>query len=213
VNYWQGTPVQQAIADDVARGVPLGGTSAGTDVIGQFIFSAEGKSITSSEALKNPFDPSVTLDQNFVDPGAVPSLNNTILDTHFVTRDRMGRLATFLARIDTNGWSPDRMPRGIGINEQTALEVTPNGQAAVVANPSNTQPFAYFLLTPGLPQVCQKGVPLTYSPISVARVAAGAGFNLNTWKPSSRNPGLYSQYAIGADNGALSSTQAGGAIY
>jgi cyanophycinase len=212
VNYWQGTPVQQAIDDDVARGVPLGGTSAGTDVIGQFIYSAEGKSITSSEALNNPFDPSVTLDQDFVGPNLLPFLNNTILDTHFVTRDRIGRMVAFLARIDTNGWSPDNMPMGIGINEQTALEITPNGQTAVVANAGNPDPYAYFLQTPGLPQVCQKNVPLTYYPISVDRVAVGGSFNLKAWQPTGANSSS-SQYYISAINGVLSSSQAGNAIY
>jgi cyanophycinase len=213
VDFWQGTPVQQAINNDVANGVPLGGTSAGTDVIGQFLYSAEGKSITSSEALNNPFDPSVTLDQDFVDPNKVPSLNNTILDTHLVTRDRMGRLITFLARIDTNGWSANQMPRGIGINEQTALEITPNGQATVVANASNGQPYVYFLQTPGLPQICQKNVPLTYSPITVDRVAAGGSFNLNTWQATGGGPNSDVTYTLYANGGVLTSSQPGNAIY
>jgi cyanophycinase-like exopeptidase len=212
VNYWQGTPVQTAINEDVARGVPLGGTSAGTDVIGQFVYSALHGTITSAQALVNPFDNRVTLDQDFVDPSLVSSLNNTILDTHFVTRDRMGRMVTFLARIGTNGWSPNNMPRGIGINEQTALEITPRGQATVVANPGSPDPFAYFLQTPGLPQVCQKNVPLTYDPISIDRVEAGGSFNLNLWKPT--GAGSFStQYDVSAINGMLSSSQAGSAIY
>ena len=212
VNDWQGTPVQTAIDDDIARGVPLGGTSAGTDVIGQFIYSAEHGSITSAQALNNPFDNRVTLDQNLVDPSLLPFLNNTIVDTHFVTRDRMGRMATFLARIDTNGWSPNNMPRGIGINEQTALEITPNGQAKVVANAGNPDPYAYFLQTPGLPQVSQKNVPLTYSPISVLRVAVGGSFNLNDWQPTGASS-FSSQYSISANDGVLMSSQAGNAIY
>jgi cyanophycinase len=212
VNYWQDTPVQTAIDDDIARGVPLGGTSAGTDVIGQFIFSAEHGTITSAQALDNPFDNRVTLDQDFVDPNLLPSLNNTILDTHFVARDRMGRMMTFLARIDTNGWSPDNMPRGIGINEQTALEVAPNGRATVVANAGNPDPYAYFLQTPGPPQVSQKNVPLTYYPISVNRVAAGGSFNLKAWQPTGASS-FSSQYYISAIDGMLSSSQVGNAIY
>jgi cyanophycinase-like exopeptidase len=198
VKYWEGTPVQTAINYDVAHDVPLGGTSAGTDVIGQYLYSAEGKSITSSEALNNPFDPSVTLDQDFVDPSLVPSLNNTILDTHLVTRDRMGRMVAFLARIDTNGWSTNNMPIGIGINEQTALEITPGEPPTVVANSGAPDPYVYFLRTPGLPQVCQKNVPLTYASISVDRVGADTSSL---------------QYTISVSNGVLSSTQQGGAIY
>jgi cyanophycinase-like exopeptidase len=213
LTYWQGTPVEQAINDDVARDVPLGGTSAGTDVIGKFVFSAEGTSITSAAALDNPFDPSVTLDENFVDPNAAPVLNNTILDTHFVTRDRMGRMMTFLARIDANGWSPNQMPRGIGINEQTALEITPDGRATVVANATNTQPYAYFLQTPGPAQVCQKHVPLTYDPIAVDRVAAGATFSLGTWQQAGGSSSLDQPYTLHVNDGVLTSSQPGGAIY
>jgi cyanophycinase len=212
VNYWQGTPVQTAINDDVARGVPLGGTSAGTDVIGQFVYSALHGTITSAQALDNPFDNRVTLDQDFVDPSSVSFLNNTIVDTHFVTRDRMGRMVTFLARIGTDGWSPNNMPRGIGINEQTALEITPRGQATIVANPGNPDPFAYFLQTPGLPQVCQKNTPLTYDPISIDRVKAGGSFNLNAWQPTGASS-FSTQYDVSAINGMLSSSQAGSAIY
>jgi cyanophycinase-like exopeptidase len=213
VTGWQGTAVETAIQDDVARGVPLGGTSAGTDVIGQFIYSALHGTISSAQALTNPFDNRLTLDQDFVDPSLVPFLNNTIVDTHFVTRDRMGRMLTFLARIDTNGWSaPGNMPRGIGINEQTALEITPDGKASVVANAGSPDPYAYFLQTPGLPQVCQKNVPLTYDGIAVDRVAAGGNFNLNVWRPT--GAGSFStQYVVSASSGVLSSNQAGSAIY
>jgi cyanophycinase len=213
VTSWQGTAVQTAIQDDVARGVPLGGTSAGTDVIGQFIYSAEHGTIDSAQALSNPFDNRLTLDQNFLDPSVIAFLNNTIIDTHFVTRDRMGRMLTFLARIDTNGWSaPNNMPRGIGINEQTALEITPDGRATVVANAGNPDPYAYFLQTPGLPQVCQKNVPLTYDGIAIDRVAAGGSFNLNVWKPTGANS-FSTPYDVSAKSGVLSSSQAGSAIY
>src|SRR6185295_14396003 len=37
----QGTPVLKAIEAAVARGVPLGGTSSGLDVLGEFLFSSE----------------------------------------------------------------------------------------------------------------------------------------------------------------------------
>ena len=74
-------------------------------------------------------------------------------------------------------------------------------------------PYAYFLQTPGSPQVCQKNVPLTYGPISVQRVAAGGSFNLYTWVPPTGSSPYYSQYSISAINGVLSSTQAGKAIY
>jgi cyanophycinase-like exopeptidase len=211
VNYWQGTPVQTAIANDLARGVPLGGTSAGTDVIGQFIYSALHNSITSAQALDNPFDNRLTLDHDFVDPALVPFLNNTIADTHFVTRDRMGRMLAFLARIDASEPSNASAPRGIGINEQTALEITPNGSAAVVGNAGAPNTFAYFLQPPGPPQVFQKNVALTYDSIAVDRVAAGGSFNLSAWQPTGGQADS-THYLVSADNGVLSA-EAGFTIY
>jgi cyanophycinase-like exopeptidase len=211
VNYWQGTPAQTAIDDDLARGDPLGGTSAGTDVIGQFIYSALHGTITSSEALDNPFDNRLTLDQDFIDPTLAPFLNNTIVDTHFVTRDRMGRMLAFLARIDTSAPSSATAPRGIGINEQTALEITPNEMASVVGNAGAPSTFAYSLQPPGPPQACQKNVPLTYDSISVDRVAAGGSFNLKAWQPTGGS--AYSTpYEVSANNGVLSA-EAGFTIY
>src|SRR6201987_5931729 len=37
INFWQGTPVESALNTLIARGVPIGGTSAGMDVLSQFV--------------------------------------------------------------------------------------------------------------------------------------------------------------------------------
>ncbi len=63
VRFWQGTPVNAAINAPACRGVPIGGTSAGNAVLAQFAFAALDNTITSTEALRNPFDPRVTIDQ------------------------------------------------------------------------------------------------------------------------------------------------------
>ena len=219
INFWQGTPVQTAIQADVAKGVPIGGTSAGTDVIGQFIYSALNNSVTSAAALANPFNSDMTFAENFVSsapppatvPEFLPILNNTLVDTHYVTEDRMGRMVAFLARVDSNGWSSK--PMGIGINEQTALEiptVTQNGETAgvamVVTNGGAGQD-AYFLQTTRSAPVYNANGSLTYGPIPVDRVAAGGTFNLNTWKPTGF------QYSVRATNGVLTSSQTGNTIY
>ena len=39
---WKGTPVQTAINDDIAAGKPIGGTSAGLAVQGEFVYGAMG---------------------------------------------------------------------------------------------------------------------------------------------------------------------------
>ena len=40
IRFWQGTPVQSAINDRLRDGVPIGGTSAGLAVLGEFVFTA-----------------------------------------------------------------------------------------------------------------------------------------------------------------------------
>lgn len=199
VNFWQGTPVETAVNALIARGVPVGGTSAGMNVLSQFVYSALGpQGVTSSEALANPFNKYITLDENFVN---ISSVQGLIDDPHFVTRDRMGRDLAFLCRIYLNGWSS--APRDIAIDEQTALLLDASGNGTVVGIST-----VYFLQAPGAPQVCQSGTPLTYQNIGVQRINASGTFSLSTWKGTG-----VTAYAISANAGVLSSTQAGGAIY
>src|SRR6478736_2373553 len=97
INYWKGTPVQDALNGLIARGVPIGGTSAGMNVLTQFIYSAQAsQGVTSSQALADPFSRYVTLDRDFVN---LPILQGIIGDPHFVTRDRMGRDLAFMCRV------------------------------------------------------------------------------------------------------------------
>ncbi len=206
VDWWQGTPVQQAIGADIAKGVPIGGTSAGTDVMSQFIYSAEYDGIRSTQAMANPFDPNNTFDQNFISANLLPFLNNTIVDTHFVKRDRLGRLVSFLARVNTNGWSPNHRPMGIGINVGTALLISPNGTAQVVGNDGNSS--VDFLETPGLPQVDQPGQSLTYTSVLDDEVTPGGTFNLSNWNASFPvNNSYTTHYTVSVSQGVLTKTQ------
>jgi cyanophycinase len=199
INYWQGTPVEDALNTLISRGVPIGGTSAGMNVLAEFIYSAQAsQAITSSEALANPFSKYITLVRDFV---GISILQGIIDDPHFVTRDRMGRDLAFMCRVYTNGWSS--APRDISIDEKTALLIDESGSGTVVGSST-----VYFLRAQGAPQVCQPGVPLTYQNIAVYRINAGGSFNLSTWKGKGG-----ATYAVSANAGVLSSTQSNGSIY
>jgi cyanophycinase-like exopeptidase len=199
INFWQGSAVQSTLNTLIARGVPIGGTSAGMNVLSQFIYTAlRPQGVTSSEALANPYNKNITLGRDFVN---ISILSGLMDDPHFVTRDRMGRDLAFLCRIYNNGWSTQ--PRDITIDEQTALLLDASGNGTVVGNST-----VYFLQAPGAPQVCQAGTPLTYQNIAVYRIAVGGGFNVVQW---TGNGGT--AYSVSANNGLLSSTQTGGAIY
>jgi cyanophycinase-like exopeptidase len=155
--------------------------------------------VKSSDALSNPFHERVTLTRDFLH---VPLFNGKITDSHFVARDRMGRLIAFLARIVTDGWSG--APFGIGIDEKTAVLVDAGGSARVTGAGA-----AYFLRTPGPPEQCIPNAALTYRNILVYRLTAAAGrFNLNSWTGSG---GL--EYTLSAESGVLKSSLAGNQIY
>lgn len=199
INYWKNTPVQSTLNARLAAGVPVGGTSAGLNVLTQFIYSAQAsQGVTSSQAVANPFNKYMSFDRDFVD---LPVMQGVIGDPHFGTRDRMGRDIAFLCRVAVAGWSP--APRGIAVDEMTALLVADGGQSSVIGAGN-----VYFLKAPGMPQQCTAKKPLTYLDISVDRVAAGEGFDLATWV---RTGG--SRYFVSVNAGVLSSTQAGGSPY
>ena len=199
INFWKGTPVEDNLNTLITRSVPIGGTSAGMNVLTQFVYSAlASQGVTSSQALADPFTRYITLDRDFVN---ISSLAGIIGDPHFVTRDRMGRDLAFMCRISLNGWSS--APRDIAIDEQTALLILPNATATVVGNST-----VYFMQAPGAPQVCSAKTPLTYDNISIYRIDANGTFDLSRWRGTN---GV--SYAVSADAGVLSSTQAGGSIY
>jgi cyanophycinase-like exopeptidase len=186
VNDWQNTPVQIALDQAAAGGVPIGGTSAGVNVLSQYIYSAEDtKGAVSSDVLANPYSSEISLDQNFlsvpplshsqpvmVQP-ALPYLENTIIDPHFYERDRMGRTLTFLARlVEDPQWTPPSPPGGptplpgtlaIGIDQSTALLIdtagATAGDATVIGNSSTNH--LYFVTTTGIAPTLQPGTTST----------------------------------------------------
>ena len=199
VRYWMGTPVQSAVNAAIARGVPVGGTSAGMMVLTQFVYSALGsKGVTSSQALADPYNRYLTLARDLF---SVPGLEAVIGDSHFVTRDRMGRDLAFLCRVHLAGWSAT--PRAIAVDEQTALLIE-SGRAEAVGPGT-----AYFLQASTPPAVCQGDAPLTYQNIAVYRISAGRGtFGLGRWTGSGGTA-----YSVSATAGVLTSTQPGGSAY
>ena len=201
---WQGTPVEKAINDDIAAGKPIGGTSAGLAVLGEFVYGALGdkaddKDLASTDVLPNPYFERVTLVRDFL---KVPRLENLITDSHFAKRDRMGRTLGFLARIMKDGWSVS--PREVAIDEKSAVLVEADGKAMVVGPGKG----AYFMRPTKAPEVCEKDVPLTFQGISVIRVAAGGHFDLTSWTGEGG-----AAYTLSVEHGKIESTQAGGKVY
>jgi cyanophycinase len=170
VRYFKGTLVETAVESVYARGGGVGGTSAGTAIQGDFTYDGCGGSVTSAEALANPYHRAVTFTYDFF---KWANLQNVITDSHFVPRDRMGRTLAFLARQIKDGRAASAL--GLAVNEETSVVVDRNGLATVMgAGP------AYFILADHAPEVCQSGTPLTYSNFKIWKVPTGGTFDLRT---------------------------------
>lgn len=170
VEFWAGTPVAAALEAHVSAGKPLGGTSAGLAVLGQFAFSARGTGDLNSEiALRDPFDDRITLERDFL---RLELLRGVITDSHFMPRRRLGRSLAFLARLQE--LSPPRL-LGLGIDEQTALCLEPDGTGRVHTQAPDG---AAWLMVPTRPAELQRGRPLTIRDVQVVAIGPDSTFDL-----------------------------------
>lgn len=203
INSWVGTPVQKALNEALERNVPIGGTSAGLAVLGEFVYSAQGDApdgaaLTSPEVLSNPFDPRVTIVRQFVN---IPLLKDVITDTHFSVRNRLGRTLGFMARILQDGKA--QRVRDIAVDQGAGVLLDPDGTGTVVG-----EGFAYFIEATQNPEVCKANTPLTFRGITVRSLHANERFNVRQW---SSNEGI--SYTLSVESGTIHSTLPGGAVY
>ena len=132
VRYWKNTEVARLLDAHVAAGKPLAGTSAGLAILGEYLFSAMTPArVTSELALNNPMSSDVTIDTDFLH---FLVLKGFITDSHFDKRQRLGRLIAFMARADALAARIGASVNGLGIDENTALAVLPNGDAQVYSD-------------------------------------------------------------------------------
>lgn len=111
---WQGNRVQTALQSAIDRGVPVGGTSAGMAILGEFIWDGEE---IRTEFLDTPF------------------LDGVITETHYDERAREARFRVMLEQ--TAG-------RGIAGDEAAAMCYGPDGIAQVFADPSSGKGMVFF---------------------------------------------------------------------
>jgi cyanophycinase len=198
VRFWQDTPVEDALNRHIAAGKPIGGSSAGLAVLGEFSFSSMIDTIHSPAALADPYGNKVTLSRDFL---RIPLLDGIITDTHFAKRDRMGRLLVFLARILQDGWAAQ--VRAIAVEQDAAVLLESDGQAKVIGSGA-----AYFLETKSSPAVCKRQTPLSFSGITVHRATSGASFNVKDWKGSGGD-----DYQLSVVNGEIKALSSNHGIY
>ncbi|HEX8476260.1 MAG TPA: hypothetical protein VF666_19830 [Pyrinomonadaceae bacterium] len=187
VRNFKGTRVETAVESVYARGGGVGGTSAGLAIQGEFTYDGCTGSVTSSQALLNPYHRDISFTYDFFNWA---NMQDVVTDSHLVVRDRMGRTMAFIARQIRDGKASSAL--GMAVNEATSVVVDKNGLARVFgAGP------AYFVLGDHFPEVCEAGTPLTYSNYKIWKVATNGTFDLQN-RPTS------GYYLISVNNGQLS---------
>lgn len=153
-----GTPVAKLIRIMSARGVTVGGTSAGASILSEHMiaFGSEGASPRASSVRLAP---------------GLGLTNRFIIDQHFRQRDRLGRLTAALA------YNPFAV--GIGLDEDTAAFIAPDntleveGSGAITVVDASSMSFSSMSEVGQNDAVCMLG-------LTVHILTAGATFNLST---------------------------------
>jgi cyanophycinase-like exopeptidase len=215
-SYWRNTAVDSLINKGISeRNIVIGGTSAGMAIQGSHYFTAETGTVTSAQALNNPYNSLMTVSN---EPFIVNQhLLNVITDTHYDNPDRKGRHVAFIARALQD---EQTQIRGIACNEYTAVCIDANGICRVFGDYPNYPEHAYFIqanceIVNNVPEVCSASTPLTWNQGGAAlKVYKANGtnngsqtFDLNDWKTGTG--GTWENWS--ASNGVLtqvSSTEA-----
>lgn len=165
---WKDSRLLAAVKAVVMRGGGTGGGSAGLAIQGSLaVYDGCNGSARSAGALNNPFQTNVSFSPSLF---AWPYLDDMLMDSHFVKRDRMGRLMAFLCRQLGDGRIESAW--GLGINDGTAVLVDRQGQATVYGD------TAYLVEADRPGAGCQpSGEPLTYAGYKVWRLDAGQRYD------------------------------------
>jgi cyanophycinase len=156
-----GTPVAKAIRRLNARGVAVGGTSAGAAILSEHMiaFGSEGSTPRAGMATLAP---------------GFGMTNRVIIDQHFRQRDRLGRLLTALA------YNPFAV--GLGLDEDTAAFIDPDDRVHVVGNGAITIVDAGAMDHSSMASA-EVGQPICMTGVRIHVLTAGATFDLRTRHP------------------------------
>ena len=157
-----GTSVAKLLRTMNARGVTVGGTSAGASILSEHM-------IAMGDEGSSPMAGSVRLA-----PG-LGLTNRFIIDQHFRQRDRLGRLVTALA------YNPFAI--GIGLDEDTAAFIGPDNTLEVEGTGGVTVVDASQLQFSSMDQV-EEGEPVCLLGLTLHVLVRGATYNLHTRQAS-----------------------------
>src|SRR5271170_3362262 len=153
-----GTPVARLIRAANARGVTVGGTSAGASILSEHMIAAgdEGSAVVAGSVRLAP---------------GLGLSNRFIIDQHFRQRDRLGRLITALA------YNPFAV--GIGLDEDTAAFIGPDETLEILGSGGATVVDASDASYSSI-DGASDGQPVCVLGLRVHVLVAGATFNART---------------------------------
>lgn len=164
VTFWRNTAIDSLInLAIINRHAVIGGISAGMAIMGQFYFSAYHGTVSSEEALSNPYSSKMTIDSACFLKNTI--LQHVITDTHYNDPVRKGRHVAFLARILTD-WGIEA--KGIACDENAAVCIDTTGLAHCYGDGPVKKDYVYFLqtnceLAVPQPEICVSGRPLEWN--------------------------------------------------
>ncbi|WP_433304076.1 hypothetical protein ACQP2F_13865 [Actinoplanes sp. CA-030573] len=165
---WKGTALAASVASVVAKGGGAGGGSAGLHVNSDIVYDACGGSATSATALADPYGPDMTFTYGLF---RWPNYQDTINDSHFVTRDRMGRTLAFVARALQDGRTSGGRAWGVGIEQGGSLYLDRAGVGTLFGQ------NAYVVLGDHVPERARAGQSLTFSNFKIWKLTPGSSFD------------------------------------
>jgi len=168
LNLWAGTKVQSALQHVFDKGGVIGGTSAGMAMMSSTVYDPDGiLGAISDEVVTDLCHETLNFSAGMLN---IPALSNTVTDTHFQERDRMGRAVVFLANQSSNH-------KVIAASEGTALFVKANGDSVTVGD--NEVYVLYEGATTDLYQgSC--GQAVIYDNVNRIKLLPSQSINLNT---------------------------------
>ncbi|MGB9866616.1 MAG: cyanophycinase [Bacillota bacterium] len=163
-----GTPVDKALRHALARGAVIAGTSAGASAMSSVM-------IVEGRGEESPKKGAVRLA-----PG-LRFLENAVIDQHFAQRGRIGRL---LSAVSQNPYV-----LGIGVDEDTAILVSPTQVFRVIGSSSVTVVDGRSVLLTNVSELSPQE-PLALSHVVLHVLPQGFGFDLQSRQPFSPTPSI-----------------------